>query len=81
MLYPVISGDFVKLVALASLIAFPVAWLTMSGWLRQFAYRINIGWWVFGAAGLAAVTIALLTIGLQAVRAANASLVKSLRSE
>ena len=76
-----ISGDFVKLVALASLIAFPVAWLTMNGWLRQFAYRINIGWWVFGAAGLAAVTIALLTIGLQAVRAANASLVKSLRSE
>jgi putative ABC transport system permease protein len=76
-----ISGDFVKLVALASLIAFPIAWLMMKSWLRQFAYRIDIGWWVFGAAGLVAVVIALFTIGLQAVRAANASLVKSLRSE
>jgi putative ABC transport system permease protein len=76
-----ISGDFVKLVALASLIAFPIAWLMMKSWLRRFAYRIDIGWWVFGAAGLVAVVIALFTIGLQAVRAANASLVKSLRSE
>jgi putative ABC transport system permease protein len=76
-----ISADFLKLVGVASLIAFPVAWWTMHGWLRQFAYRIDIQWWVFGAAGIAAVLITLLTIGLQAVRAANASLVKSLRSE
>jgi putative ABC transport system permease protein len=76
-----ISGDFLKLVALAALIAFPVAWWTMSSWLRQFAYRIDIQWWVFGIAGSAAFSIALLTIGFQAVRAANTNPVKSLRSE
>jgi putative ABC transport system permease protein len=76
-----ISGDFLKLVALAALIAFPVAWWTMSSWLGQFAYRIDIQWWVFGAAAITAVSIALFTIGLQAVRAANTNPVKSLRSE
>jgi putative ABC transport system permease protein len=76
-----ISGDFLKLVGVASLIAFPVAWWTMRDWLGQFAYRIDIHWWVFGAAGMAALLVTLLTIGLQAVRAANASLVRSLRSE
>ena len=76
-----ISGDFLKLVALASVIAFPVAWWTMRGWLQQFAYRIDIHWWIFGAAGGSAVFIALLTIGMQGIRAANASLVKSLRSD
>jgi putative ABC transport system permease protein len=76
-----ISGDFLKLVGVASLIAFPVAWWTMRDWLAQFAYRIDIHWWVFGAAGIAAVLVTLLTIGLQAIRAANTSLVKSLRSE
>ena len=76
-----ISGDFLKLVCLASLIAFPFAWWTMQNWLQQFAYRIAIHWWVFGIAASTSVLIALLTIGFQAVRAANASLVKSLRSE
>jgi putative ABC transport system permease protein len=76
-----ISGDFLKLVGVASLIAFPVAWWSMRDWLGQFAYRIDIQWWVFGAAGMAAVLVTLLTIGLQAVRAANASPVKSLKSE
>jgi putative ABC transport system permease protein len=76
-----ISGDFLKLVTLAALIAFPVAWWTMKIWLGQFAYRIDIQWWVFGAAALTAVSIALLTIGLQAIRAANSNPVKSLRSE
>ena len=76
-----ISGDFLKLVALASLVAFPVAWWSMSSWLGQFAYRIDIQWWVFGAAAIAAVSIALLTIGVQALRAANTNPVKSLRSE
>ncbi|HEV2352671.1 MAG TPA: FtsX-like permease family protein [Puia sp.] len=76
-----ISGDFLQLVALASLIAFPVAWWTMRHWLESFAYRINMHWWVFALAGLAALFIALLTIGVQAVRSANVSLARSLRSE
>jgi putative ABC transport system permease protein len=76
-----ISGDFLKLVGMASLIAFPITWWTMRDWLKQFAYRIDIHWWVFGAAGVAAGLVTLLTIGVQAVRAANASLVKSLRSD
>jgi len=76
-----ISKDFVKLVTIASLIAFPVAWLSMNSWLQGFAYRVNIGWWVFLAAGLATTIIALLTIGFQAVRAANMNPIKSLKAE
>ena len=76
-----ISGDFLRLIGIASLIAFPVAWWAMRDWLAQFAYRIDMPWWAFAAAGMTALLIALLTIGVQAVRAANASLVKSLRSE
>jgi putative ABC transport system permease protein len=76
-----ISRDFVKLVAIASLIAFPVAWLSMNSWLQSFAYRIDINWWVFLAAGLATTIIALLTISFQAIRAANMNPVKSLKVE
>jgi len=76
-----ISGDFVKLVAIASLIAFPVAWLSMNSWLQSFAYRVSINWWVFLAAGLATTSIALLTIGFQAMRAANMNPIKSLKVE
>jgi putative ABC transport system permease protein len=76
-----IAGDFLRLIGFASLIAFPVAWWAMRDWLAQFAYRIDIPWWAFAAAGMTALLIALLTIGLQAARAANASPVKTLRSE
>ena len=76
-----ISKDFIKLVAVASVIAFPVAWLSMNSWLQSFAYRININWWVFLAAGLLTSIIALLTIGFQAVRAANMNPIKSLKTE
>jgi len=76
-----ISKDFIKLVGIASLIAFPVAWLSMNSWLQSFAYRVNVGWWVFVAAGLATTLIALLTIGFQAMRAANMNPVKSLKTE
>ncbi|HTR28419.1 MAG TPA: ABC transporter permease [Puia sp.] len=76
-----ISGDFLRLIGVASLIAFPVAWWAMRDWLAQFAYRIDMPWWAFVAAGMTALLIGLLTIGLQAVRAANASLVKSLHPE
>ncbi len=76
-----LSKDFAKLVLIASLIAFPVAWWAMNKWLQSFAYRIAISWWVFIAAGLMAIMIALVTVSLQAVRAAIANPVKSLRTE
>jgi len=76
-----ISKDFAKLITAGSLIAFPVAWLSMNSWLQSFAYRININWWVFLDAGLATTIVALLTISFQAIRAANMSPMKSLKAE
>ena len=76
-----LSTDFLKLVAIAALIAFPAGWLAMRSWLADFAYRISIQWWVFIAAGILAAAVALFTIGFQAIRAALANPVKALRSE
>jgi putative ABC transport system permease protein len=76
-----LSKDFAKLVLIAALIAFPVAWWAMHQWLQSFAYRINIGWWVFVIAGLVAILIALITVSIQAIKAAMANPVKSLRTE
>jgi putative ABC transport system permease protein len=76
-----LSLDFLKLVLIASVIAFPVAWWAMHTWLQDFAYRVNIGWWVFAIAGVSAVVIALATISYQAVKAAFMNPVKSLRTE
>jgi putative ABC transport system permease protein len=76
-----LSKDFVVLVALALVIASPIAWYFIHQWLQGFAYRISIGWWVFGLAGFGAVSIALLTIGFQSFKVAVANPVKSLRSE
>ena len=76
-----LSKDFAKLVLIASVIAFPVAWWAMNKWLQSFAYRINISWWVFVIAGLTAIFIALITVSLQAIKAAIANPVKSLRTE
>lgn len=76
-----ISGDFMRLVIIAALIAFPVAWFSAHSWLDNFAYRIPIGWWVFLAAGLAAAAIALLSIGLQVMRAAASNPARVLRAE
>lgn len=76
-----LSGDFVKLVFLAILIASPVAGYFMHRWLENFAYHTGIEWWMFVCAGIAAVLIALFTIGTQAVRAARANPVKTLRNE
>ncbi|HSN08777.1 MAG TPA: FtsX-like permease family protein, partial [Hanamia sp.] len=76
-----LSKDFLKLVAVAFVIAVPVAWYGMSIWLHDFAYRINISWWIFIAAGVAAFLIALLTVSFQAIKAAMANPVDSLRSE
>lgn len=76
-----ISEDFIKLVAIAVLIASPVAWWAADKWLQDFAYRINIEWWIFMVAGAAALFIALLTVSFQAVKAAMENPVKSLRTE
>ena len=76
-----LSKEFLKLVLIASLIAFPVAWWAMSKWLQSFAYRINISWWMFAVAGIAALFIALITVSFQAIKAAVANPVKSLRTE
>ena len=76
-----LSKDFVKLVLIASVIAFPVAWFAMNKWLEDFAYRINIGWWIFIVAGLSAIIIALVTVSFQAIKAALTNPVKSLRTE
>ena len=76
-----LSFDFLRLVILAEVIAFPLAWWVMQRWLQDFAYRININWWVFAIAGLLAILIAMLTISFQAIRAALANPVNSLKSE
>jgi putative ABC transport system permease protein len=76
-----LSGDFVKLVILAFVIACPLSWLAMHQWLQGFAYRTTLNWGVFVLAGAGALLIAVLTISFQAVRAALANPVKSLRSE
>lgn len=76
-----LSKDFVRLVLLSIGIASPLAWWAMNRWLQDFAYRTNIAWWIFAAAGLIALVIALATVSVQAIRAATANPVKSLRSE
>jgi predicted permease len=76
-----LSRDFLQLVGISSLIAFPLSWWAMHNWLQNYAYRIAISWWVFVVAGVAAILIALLTICFQAIKAALANPVKSLRTE
>jgi putative ABC transport system permease protein len=76
-----LSRDFLKLILIASLIAFPIAWYAMHKWLQNFAFRIDIQWWVFLVAALLAILIAIITISFQAIKAAVANPVKSLRTE
>jgi len=76
-----LSKEFLKLVLIASLIAFPAAWWAMNKWLQSFAYRINVSWWVFIVAAAVALLIALITVSSQAIKAAMANPVNSLRSE
>ena len=76
-----LSKDFLKLVFVAIVIASPLAWYIMNKWLQDFAYRVDISWWVFVVAGIGAVLIAFITIGFQAIRAATVNPVKSLRTE
>ncbi len=76
-----LSKDFLKLIAIAIVLAIPVAWYTMNRWLQDFAYKVDIEWWVFVLAGLLSIGIALLTVSFQSVKAALMNPVKSLRSE
>ena len=80
-LWSLLSKEFVVLVIIGCVIASPIAFLLMSDWLQSYDYRINIQWWVFVVAGIVALVIALLTVSAQAVKAAVANPVKSLRSE
>jgi putative ABC transport system permease protein len=77
----ILSKDFMLLVGISLLVAVPVTWFIMHNWLKDFAYRINMPWWVFFIAGLLSVMIALITISFQTIKAAVANPVKSLRSE
>ncbi len=76
-----LSKDFVVLVVVAALIAFPVAWWALDQWMQDFAYRIGIPWWVFIAAAVLALMVAVGTVSIQAIKAALANPVKSLRTE
>ncbi|MEO8862051.1 MAG: FtsX-like permease family protein, partial [Ginsengibacter sp.] len=76
-----LSKDFLQLVVISCIVAFPVAWLLMHSWLQDYQYRIEISWWIFLIAGLAAILIALVTVSFQAIKAAMANPVDSLRSE
>ena len=76
-----LSKDVLKLVLIAIVIASPLAWYAMNQWLSDYAYKIDISWWMFALAGLLAVSIALLTVSFQSVKAALMNPVTSLRSE
>ncbi len=76
-----LSKDFIRLVLVSNFIAWPIAWFTVNRWLQDFAYRIEVSWWVFALAAAIAVVIALATISFNAVRAALANPIKNLRTE
>ena len=77
----ILSGKFVKMIFLAFLIAIPLIWISMNAWLSDFYYRIHIKWWMFALAGASALSVAMLTVSIQAIRAAVANPIKSLRTE
>jgi len=76
-----LAKDFIKLVLIGVVIAIPIAWYAMSKWLQDFAYRVEIQWWIFALSGLLALVVALLTVSFQSIKAALMNPVKSLRSE
>ena len=76
-----LSKDFIKLVSVSCILAFPIAWWMMHNWLQGYQYRITISWWIFLAAGLLAIIIAIVTISFHAIKAAISNPVKSLRTE
>lgn len=76
-----LSNDFLKLVVVASVVAFPIAWWAMRKWLQDFAYRVTISWWIFFVSGMIVLLIAVFTVAFQSIRAALANPVDSLRTE
>src|SRR5690349_9166559 len=76
-----VSKQFIVLIAIAFVIAIPIGYFFIYKWLENFAYRISIGWWMFALAGALVITIALITMSLQSIKAAIANPVKSLRTE
>lgn len=76
-----LSRDFVRLVLIAFVIAVPISWWAMTKWLQDYAYKTSLSWWIFGAAGLVVIFIALLTVGFQAINTAIRNPVKSLRAD
>jgi putative ABC transport system permease protein len=76
-----LSTDFLRLVLVACLIAIPASWWATNQWLQSFAYRITIHWWIFALAASCALLIALITLSFQAIKAATANPIKSLRTE
>ena len=76
-----LSRDFLKLILVAFIIAVPIAWYMMNNWLTDFAYRTDISWWMFGAAGLLVLMIAIVTVSFQVIKAAVANPIQSLRTE
>jgi putative ABC transport system permease protein len=76
-----LAGSLLKIVFVAMLVAVPVSWLAMNKWLQDFAYRIQLTWWMFAVAGIVAFIIAIITLSFQAIKAAIANPVKSLRTE
>jgi putative ABC transport system permease protein len=77
----ILSKDFVQLVLIAFIIATPIAWWAAYKWLQDFAYKINMSWWIFALCGLAMLLIALITLSIQTIKAAMANPMKSLRTE
>jgi putative ABC transport system permease protein len=76
-----LSSDYIKLVAIAFIIACPIAWIIMNKWLQNFAYKTELSWWIFCLSGIIALGIAILTVSFQTWRAATRNPVESLRYE
>ncbi|HMH31472.1 MAG TPA: FtsX-like permease family protein [Puia sp.] len=80
-IFTLLTNDFISLIIIAFVVAAPIACWAMNNWLQNFAYRVEISWWMFAIAGLAAMMIALITVSFQAIKSAIANPVSSLRSE
>jgi putative ABC transport system permease protein len=80
-IFALLTANFLWPVALAIVIATPIAWYFMQAWMQDFVYRVSVPWWIYGLAGMGAIGIALLTVGYQAVRAALTNPVEKLRGE
>jgi putative ABC transport system permease protein len=76
-----LSTEFIKLVIVSILLACPIAWYAMSSWLQNYAYRVSVQWWVFAAAGTAAIIIAVITVSFQSIKAAMMNPVKAIKAE